>query len=196
VEVDDEASDKARQCVFVSKVGSTRACTGEPYSEGYDTLLSGMRVRHLRRKVLFNLYNFDLDYSRYDATKTKPVVSLEIKNCEFKYFLKDYEALIYAETSIVEAVPTQFSEPYIAQSGDDRGMRLTITDSKFEHSSFCKGMIVFREMPELLPLDNNYLVMNFKYESINQLGEWEDLSSATNYGSDKANWPFIKIKNS
>ena len=45
----------------------------------------------------------DLDTSRYKAdTSIKPLVRLEIKNCEFKYFLKDYEALIYAETSIVE----------------------------------------------------------------------------------------------
>ena len=37
------------------------------------------------------------------------MVKLEIKNCEFKYFLKDYEALIYAETNIVERKSTQFA---------------------------------------------------------------------------------------
>ena len=143
-----------------------RSCSGEPYSDDYDTTITGVRVRFKRRKVLFNLFNYDLDFSRYNGDKEKPLVSLDLVNCEFKYFLKDYEALIYAETSIVEAVQTQFSDPYIVQSGDDRGMRLTITDSKFEHSSFCKGLIVYREMPELLPsVDNNYLVMNFKYEA-------------------------------
>lgn len=80
----------------------------------------------MRRKVLFNLYNFDLDFSRWEKTKIIPLVSLTLKNCEFKYFLKDYEALIYVETSIVERVDTQFSRPYIVQLGDDRGAQITI----------------------------------------------------------------------
>ena len=73
--------------------------------------------------MLFNLYNFDLDSSRYNGLSDKmPLVSLTLINCDFKYFLKDYEALIYVETSIVERVDTLFSEPYIIQMGDDRGV--------------------------------------------------------------------------
>ena len=91
-------------------MGSVRGCSGEPYNSEYSTTFGGGRIRYKRRKVLFNLYNFDLDTSRYDAsTSLKPLVKLEIKNCEFKYFLKDYEALIYAETNIVERKSTQFA---------------------------------------------------------------------------------------
>ena len=118
----------------------------------------------MRHQVLFNLYNFDLDYSRYNTLKSLPLVSLKITNCDFSYFLKDYEALIYVETSIVERVDTQFSQPYVVQLGDDRGVQLDISRSTFEHSSFCKGLIVFREQPELLPIDNQFLVFNMKYE--------------------------------
>ena len=144
--VDTQSSDNARTCVFESKVGSVRGCSGEPYDKDYNVTFGGGRIRYLRRKVLFNLYNFDLDTSRYKAdTSIKPLVKLEIKNCEFKYFLKDYEALIYAETNIVERKLTQFAQPYIVQMGDDRGMQLKITNSTFRHSSFCKGMIVYRE---------------------------------------------------
>lgn len=108
--VDTQTTDEARTCTFESKIGSVRGCSGEPYHADYNATFGGGRVRYKRRKVLFNLYNFDLDSSRYDATKSrKPIVKLEITNCEFKYFLKDYEALIYAETSIVERKSTQFA---------------------------------------------------------------------------------------
>lgn len=108
--VDTQILDDAKTCVFESKIGSVRACSGEPYHKDYNETFGGGRIRYKRRKVLFNLYNFDLDHSRYDAAKSiKPLVKLEIKNCEFKYFLKDYEALIYAENSIVEKKDTQFA---------------------------------------------------------------------------------------
>ena len=48
----------------------------------------------------------------------------------------------------------------------------------------------------MLPLDNHYLVFNFKYEAENLLGSWDKLSEATNYGPDKSKWPFIDIQTS
>lgn len=142
-------------------------------------------MKYLRHRVLFNLYNFDLDQSRFKAECTSadptvcaseeftiPLVDLTLINCEFKYFLDDYEALIYVETSIVERVDNLFSRPYIVQLGDDRGARITITNSVFKHSSFCKGLIVYRPQPELLPYDNNYLVLNFAYEAEHGVRDW------------------------
>ena len=77
--------------------------------------------------MLFNLYNFDLDASRYNGlSEVMPLVDLSFFDCDFKYFLKDYEALIYVETSIVERIDTLFSEPYIVQMGDDRGVQIEI----------------------------------------------------------------------
>lgn len=104
--VPSERAENIVECDFESAIGSVRKCSGEPYSDDYDTIFTGGRVRYKRRKVLFNLYNFDLDISRYNTAAEKPVVALTLKNCEFKYFLSDYEALIYAETSIVESVST------------------------------------------------------------------------------------------
>ena len=34
---------------------------------------------------------------------------------------------------------------FIAYLGEDRGARITITNSTFKHMHFCKGMIVYRE---------------------------------------------------
>ena len=117
-----------------------------------------------------------------------PYASLTLKNCEFKYFLKDYEALIYVENSILDRVNTLSSEPYLVQMGDDRGIRLKIENSSFMHSSFCKGMIVYREQPELLPYDTNYFVLNFKYESIKQINYDNEVTSE--------NLPLIEISDS
>ena len=109
VDIDDDRED----CIFTQSIGSVRSCKGEAYSEDYDTVFSGGTVKYLRHKVLFNLYNFDLDQSRFKSDGTVPLVELTLTNCEFKYFLDDYEALIYVETSIIERVDTLFSSPYI-----------------------------------------------------------------------------------
>lgn len=52
------------------------------------------------------------------------------------------------------------------------------------HGSFCKGLIVYREAPELLPYDNEYLVFNFGYEAKLGVrdfsGYWDRLSIYAN----------------
>lgn len=102
-----------------------RSCKGEPYSVDYETVLGSGTTKYLRHRVLFNLYSFDLDQSRFNREKDPiPIVYLTLTNCEFKYFFDDYEALIYVETSIVERVDTSFSRPYLVQLGDDRGANI------------------------------------------------------------------------
>ena len=189
-----DVTDDRESCFFTQTIGSVRACSGEPYSSDYDTTFGGGRVRYLRRKVLFNLYNFDLESSRYKQGGQIPVVSLTLTNCDFKYFLDDYEALIYVETSIVERVDTLFSRPFIVQLGDDRGARITIEESTFKHSSFCKGLIVYREMPELLPYDNEYLVVNFSNEAGKRVEHFMDRTQDDNFGENGL--PQISIKDS
>lgn len=34
---------------------------------------------------------------------------------------------------------------YVIELGDDRGVNINIATSKFKHSQFCKGMIVFKK---------------------------------------------------
>ena len=58
-------------------------------------------------------------------------------------------------------------------------------------------MIVWREQPELLPIDNKYLVFNFKYEADNYIPEWDELEGSTTFGTDRVNnWPYIDISES
>jgi len=85
-----DITDNRNDCFFTETIGSVRSCGGEPYSSDYDATFGGGRVRYLRRKVLFNLFNFDLETSRYNPALTIPIVSLTLNNCEFKYFLDDY----------------------------------------------------------------------------------------------------------
>lgn len=180
-----DIEDNREDCIFTETIGSVRSCRGEPYSQDYEAVFSSSEVKYLRQKVLFNLYNFDLDQSRYDGDAGPiPIVYLNLVNCHFKYFYDDYEALINVQSSIVERVDTFFSRPFIVQLGDDRGARISITDSTFMHASFCKGLIVYREAPELLPYDNEYLVFNFAYEAkrgVRNFGEyWNRMSNFEN----------------
>lgn len=48
-----------------------------------------------RRAALFNLYSFPQHGTIRNSTP-----ELYIENCEFEYFLKSYEALIFVENSI------------------------------------------------------------------------------------------------
>lgn len=92
-------STETYKCTTETRNGifETKDCTGEPYLSSYFKLstnaYSGDSFYENRRKVLFNLYAF----ADFFSTVTKPP-TLEIKNCEFDYFLYDYEALIYVET--------------------------------------------------------------------------------------------------
>lgn len=80
---------------------SLSKCPGEVYNASYFNAYtydysvdSGSVYYEDRRKVLFNIYAFN-DF--YSVNKSAP--TLILNKCDFEYFLYDYEALIYVETS-------------------------------------------------------------------------------------------------
>lgn len=73
---------------------SQARCGGEPYHKDFFRTDSETGFAFLRRKVLFNLYSFDKR-----STTSNHVPTLIIKNCEFKYFLKEYDSLIEVENN-------------------------------------------------------------------------------------------------
>ena len=93
---------------------------------------------------MFNLYAFD---SLRSTAITPP--QLEIVNCTFKYFVNHHDALIQVETNnlgfIGEVPESADDEDYrvLAYYGQDKGAMITIEDSNFLSSSFCKGLIYY-----------------------------------------------------
>ena len=107
-----------------------------------------------RHHVLFNLYAMDAVRSNRTHSPT-----LNIINCEFKYFLDDNSALIQVETNnfIEMAVESKgkanpvletanIGDRFMILVGEDRGARIDIQRSTFKHSHFCKGLISYRKM--------------------------------------------------
>jgi hypothetical protein len=77
---------------------------------------------------------------------------LVISNCSFLYFFGGYESLIHYETDNLWVALKK--EPryednvrraelvyYLASNGEETGMRLNISNSHFNHSRFCRGLI-------------------------------------------------------
>jgi hypothetical protein len=92
-----------------------------------------------RRHVLINLYAFD-------GTRTEKVdpPKLVLTNVDFKYFIKDYEALIYVENNNFHSTTSAPADDrLISLHGEDRGVDMTITGTKVIKSRFCKGMLVY-----------------------------------------------------
>jgi len=127
-----------------------------------------------RHRVLFNLYNFPGGVG-LDPTQN---AGLTIKNCTFSYFFKDYEALIYVENNnmmiqnfTTDLYPTH--QPNLMIFSDDRGASIKISsNSKFEHSRFEKGLIVYEGLPNMHSSDRNTVIV---------LGRefWDRLSSVS-----------------
>jgi len=65
---------------------------------------------------------------------------LTITNCDFLYFLKDYEALILVETANFARTE---EEELVFLMGEDRGADITIENISVKHSRFCKGMLAY-----------------------------------------------------
>jgi len=95
--------------------------------------------------VLFNLYAFD-DLHTSAATGYTP--ELNLQNCDFRHFIQTtMEALILVETTNLFPVPKSNAADglgFIKSYGADKGAKITITNSIFEYSRFCKGMLVYR----------------------------------------------------
>lgn len=97
----------------------------------------------MRRHTLFNLFAF----AEYQSV-TGATPSIEISNCEFSYFLKDYESLINVETNnffINKFVDGTTTYNFIKYNGADKGAKIKISDSIFKNSRFCKGLITYRK---------------------------------------------------
>ena len=84
------AKESCVQGVQSSSVESVRACPGEPYHADFFTQDSASKIYYKRHRVLFNLYNWDVQRS-YSRTSR---ATLTLNGCKFMYFLADYEALI------------------------------------------------------------------------------------------------------
>ena len=134
---------------------STKACSGDPYSPDYFTLQDTTGYYYSRRRTLFNIYAFAEHTTIRNATP-----ELVIENSQFEYFLANgYESLITIETYTLNQVivlektyaegqsgstNNDNTRTYYNSNGADRGAKITITNSIFKHSRFCKGMIVYR----------------------------------------------------
>ena len=125
---------------------SRRGCAGDVTSKEYFTYpTENFKYRHT---TLFNLYSFDA--LRSDRRHTP---SLNLTNCEFRYFLGNMSSLIQVETNNFGVGGIEMSSGVYSSNqkdlvfpfffGEDRGARIAINTTVFEHSSFCKGLIIY-----------------------------------------------------
>ena len=98
---DTESSTATSTCSDVTDdLSSVRSCGGEPYHSDFfllDLDLDGVgtEIYYLRHLVLFNLYNFPGGV----GTNSTRFAGLELIECEFNYFFRDYHALINVENN-------------------------------------------------------------------------------------------------
>ena len=86
--------------------------------------------------------------------------TLTLEKCSFDNFYDGYESLIHVETDNLSKVTKKnlvsanFST-YITQSGIDLGVTLSIRNSQFTFSRFCRGLIYYRKFdPDISPFAN------------------------------------------
>jgi hypothetical protein len=103
---------------------------------------------------LFDITAFPGHKSIYNAP---PV--LTISNCEFEYFLADYDTLINVNTNniINETYKQYYTDSnkdwvyanwtFYTYEGGESGAKIYITNSTFKHSSFSKGLVTYRKQP-------------------------------------------------
>lgn len=144
--------DVTESCsVDKNTLGSLRALKSEPYNKEFFEVDPNSRMYYQRHTILFNLYNFPGGVSM-DPTN---ISKLTLTDCNFEYFHKDYEALIYAENNNMQIQNfTAFTNPEHSPNlmifGDDRGVRITVVRSNFKHSKFSKGVIVYEALPNIM----------------------------------------------
>lgn len=131
---------------------------------------------------MFNLYAFD---GLNSAALIIP--SLDIINCEFEYFLVDYESLINVETNnivLTEGSNDNYNagdenlDEFVQFWGVDAGAIIMITDTLFRDSKFCKGLIVYRQQQPFTVQDSLMLVNMTNYVELELLDE-EQVPSLT-----------------
>lgn len=132
----------------------------------------------VRHKTLFNLYAFD-PMSTINSSPPK----LQLKNCDFKYFVNTHDSLINVENNNLGYVGLSPDENEGVEDrtmtyyGTDRGAVIEIIDSNFYSNSFCKGLInyskfqsiSYQEQPQMLNFTANFAgVAEVAYEEPSQ----------------------------
>ena len=183
-----------------------RSCYGEPAHADFFakspwdfefSVVADLLTRYYypdRHKVLFNLYAFDSVRSNRTHAPT-----LNLVNCDFKYFLNDIQALIQVETNnFVEMAvksksvtnPLQdtgvIRDQFMLMAGEDRAARIDITNSTFKHSHFCKGLISYRKAQSI-----DFSVEPKFFKLTDQVSRHENYTIP-----DGRNSSFIRVKNS
>ena len=166
---------------------NSASCSGEPYHEDFFALDSLNDYFSKRHKVLFNLYAFD----SMRTTLVSPP-TLEIVNCEFKYFVNQLDALIQVETNNIGYIGTDTSSEdggsdsrTLTIYGDDRGAAVTIEDSDFYSNSFCKGLIYY----------SRFQTLSFS-DQTQQLNYTANYAGAAEVFYEEDNSDFIRITDS
>lgn len=113
---------------------------------------------------------------------------LELKNCTFSYFYREYEALVYVENNNMEiqnitAIENPADPKNLMVYGDDRGANISVIESTFKNSRFCKGLIVYEKLPDL-ETDSSNAIINLANEYNNR------------YPFDVVSTPSIIVKSS
>jgi hypothetical protein len=162
----------------------TNRCTGEVSSDTFFQRVSMFQKTidqfyAYRHKTLFNLYAFDEFRSHRTHTPT-----LDIVNCTFSYFLDKHNSLIQVETNNLDSWGVTYSyddngalvvdttDEFYVMHGEDRGAKITITDSQFKHMTFCRGMIWYRRQ-EAMTYDNYPTFVNISAQLTNDKREYD-----------------------
>jgi hypothetical protein len=90
-------------------------CRGEPNHADYYEWDEDVSVYAKRHSVLFNLYAMDALHATVDFHDPP---RLKVTNCNFIYFLNDYEALVLVETA---NFAQRESDGLVFLMGEDRG---------------------------------------------------------------------------
>jgi len=170
---------------------SVRSCTG--VEEHVNFFRSDSQRYVWRYHTLFNLYAFDQD--GFITPKTPQLV---IKNCEFRHFFANYDSLIniestnWSEYEVEVEVPSPIPgvimtkmEGRLLLRGSDRGAKIKIESSTFEHSRFCKGMIVYRDL--VFPTTNPLIIQHSEEEDPEDQTSYIIISGSTLYNLNYAN---------
>lgn len=156
--------------------------------------MASNNVYATRRRTLFNLYAFP-DYQ--SVYKSPP--SLTISNCDFEYFVGNYESLINVEYNNLQRITKDISTTdddgtvetltydFFAQNNADKGAKISISSSTFKHSRFCKGLITYRKDWNITNARGSYLNYNhlFSNKKNKDTGSYITISSSTFYN---LNW--------
>ncbi|CDW73676.1 UNKNOWN [Stylonychia lemnae] len=164
---------------FAPFTQSTLACDGDIGSSHFFEIVTGKNVYSRRSATLFNIYAFPDHLS----TLNQPP-SLTIVSCDFSYFLGGYTSLINVEHNNLRRITKQnpatlfnmtvlLNMDFFVYNGANRGFKLLIQQSTFQHSRFCLGLILFRRqiyIPQMTSFLNTTYIFRSKDNTKNDIG--------------------------